>query len=134
LLVEDDDVDREAIRRGLRAKRIANELIEASNGAEALALLRGGGARPALDRPYIVLLDINMPVMNGFEFLDAVRNDPALSDLVIFVLTTSEANRDVFDSYKRNIAGYMVKGHVGDSFSEAIDLIDHFWRVVVMPD
>jgi CheY-like chemotaxis protein len=133
LLVEDDEVDREAVRRGLRAKRIANELIEATNGQEALAIIRGENGRTPLEQPFIVLLDINMPVMNGFEFLDALRADPELVKTVVFILTTSEAGNDVFDSYRRNVAGYLIKSRLGDSFVEAIELIDHYWRIVEMP-
>ena len=133
LLVEDDVVDREAVRRAFKTNRIANEIVEAENGRDALDIMRGSAGAP-LQRPYVVLLDINMPVMDGFEFLDELRADAELSDIVVFVLSTSGDQGDMFESYKRNVAGYMIKTIVGESFLEAIRLIEAYWRVVEMPD
>lgn len=133
LLVEDDAVDVEAIRRSFLRNRIANEIAVAGNGVEALQWLRGDENDPAA-RPLIILLDINMPKMNGLEFLREVRADPALRDLVVFVLTTSDDENDIFEAYNLHVAGYMLKTDVGDGFSEAIRLIDHYWRVVELPE
>jgi CheY-like chemotaxis protein len=134
LLVDDDEVDRLAVRRAFKKHRIANDIVEATNGLEALALLRGGEGRPALERPYLILLDLNMPVMNGLEFLDALRADPALADAVVFILSTSRSELDVAQGYRRNVAGYMVKSNVGDGFLDAVRLLEAYWRVVELPE
>ncbi|MEO0996874.1 MAG: response regulator [Pseudomonadota bacterium] len=127
LLVDDDEVDIEAMSRSFARRKIGNSVHVAANGLEALQFLRDGNG---LERPVIILLDINMPQMNGLEFLQELRADPELNDLIVFVLTTSEDQNDVYAAYNLNVAGYMLKSEVGDSFHEAIDLIEHYWRVV----
>ncbi|MFK7887105.1 MAG: response regulator [Gammaproteobacteria bacterium] len=129
LLVEDDEIDVESVRRSFERNRIANTIYVAKDGVEGLEMLRGTGAQ-RLDRPLIILLDINMPRMNGLEFLREVRADKELRDLVVFVLTTSSNENDIFEAYNLNVAGYMLKTEVGNGFAEAIRLIDHYWRVV----
>ena len=89
LLVEDDAVDAEAIQRAFRQQRIANPFVVVRDGVEALAALRGERG-PLVPHPFLVLLDVNMPRMNGIEFLEALRADPVLSRTVVFVLTTSD--------------------------------------------
>lgn len=133
LLVEDDDVDIQAMRRAFRKLFIANDLIVVRNGLEALAILRGDGESPQLAPPYIVLLDLNMPKMNGIEFLDRLREDPALKTVVVFVLSTSSADLDRIAAYQRNVAGYIVKQRPEETLMEAIAMIDHYWRVVELP-
>lgn len=133
LLVEDDDVDAEAVIRGFRAARIANDIVVAGDGVEALEVLRGGNGRAPLKKPYIVLLDLNMPQMNGIEFLDSLRQDPELTDAVVFVLTTSSAEEDRLRSYTHHVAGYMVKSEVGPSFQQAVAMLDSYWTTVVLP-
>jgi len=133
LIVDDDDVDRKGLLRAMKQLRIANPVVEARDGIEALALLRGEDGAERVDPPYIILLDLNMPRMNGLEFLDAVRSDPELKPAVIFVLTTSMDENDRLAAYGRNIAGYIIKSDAGNSFREALGLIDHYWRVVELP-
>ena len=133
LLVEDDDVDVEVVRRGFKKHKIANPVTAAADGIEALEILRGEGGHEPLQRPYIILLDLNMPRMNGIEFLRAIRDDAELSDSVIFVLTTSENETDRVRAYKLHVAGYMVKSQVGPSFKKAIDLLSQYWTAVVLP-
>jgi DNA-binding NarL/FixJ family response regulator len=82
----------------------------------------------------VILLDLNMPVMNGLEFLGELREDPALRDATVFILTTSQAESDIAEGYRRNVAGYMIKSNVGDSFMEAVKLIESYWRVVELPE
>ncbi|MGE0785704.1 MAG: response regulator [Sandaracinaceae bacterium] len=132
VLVEDNEVDREGVRRAFRHHRIANPILTARDGVEALALLRGGG-EAAVRRPYVVLLDLNMPRMDGFELLRAIRSDPALHDSVVFVLTTSKADEDMMAAYDLNVAGYICKSDVGAGFVRLVELLDHYWRVVELP-
>ncbi|MBX3275845.1 MAG: response regulator [Sandaracinaceae bacterium] len=132
LLVEDNDVDREAVRRAFRQHRIANPIVAARDGIEALGLLRGE-RQPKLPRPYIVLLDLNMPRMDGIELLRAIRADRAMHDSVVFVLTTSKADEDKMAAYDLNVAGYICKSDVGTGFIRLVELLDRYWRLVELP-
>ena len=113
--------------------RIANPLHVASDGVEALRILRGDGDGDGLHRPYIVLFDLNMPRMGGIEFLEQVRGDPKLHDIVVFVLTTSKSDEDKLASYDHNVSGYIVKDDVGPGFQRLVDLLQYYWRVVELP-
>src|SRR5690606_24646767 len=86
LLVDDDDVDVEAVRRAFRKAKIANPVEVARDGLEALKMLRGGSPGRAVSKPYIIILDLNMPRMDGIEFLNELRTDPEHHDAVVFVL------------------------------------------------
>lgn len=133
LLVEDDQIDAEAIRRAFRRHKIANPLVVVKDGLDAIARLRGEDGEAPVRRPYLVLLDLNMPRMNGIEFLEELRQDAALHDSVVFVLTTSDDDRDKVAAYDRHVAGYMVKSKAGEDFMKLIGMLDHYWRVVEMP-
>lgn len=133
LLIEDDRVDAEAIQRAFRRERIANPFVVVRDGVEALAALRGEPGSPAVPRPFIVLLDINMPRMNGIEFLRALREDPALKRAIVFVLTTSEREEDKMEAYNENVAGYIIKNRAGEDFLRVIQLLQSFWRIVEFP-
>jgi CheY-like chemotaxis protein len=133
LLVEDNAVDREAVRRAFRRHRIANPVYEANDGVEALALLRGEPGR-CVPRPYLLLLDLNLPRMGGLELLEALRADEALHDTVVFVLTTSARDEDRVASYAHNVAGYIVKSDVGAGFVRLVTMLDHYWRIVELPE
>jgi CheY-like chemotaxis protein len=133
LLVDDDDVDVQAVRRAFRKAKIANPIQVASDGLEALAMLRGENGHPPIMRPYIVILDLNMPRMDGLEFLTELRKDPNHHAAVVFVLTTSKADEDRAASYDKNVAGYIVKSDVGEGFLNMINLLDCYWRVVLLP-
>lgn len=133
LLVEDDDLDVVAMQRTFRKLKIANPLVVARNGREALDVLRGENGATRLTRPFIVLLDLNMPQMNGIEFLDAIRQDPDLKTLIVFVLTTSSDDQDRVAAYNRHVAGYIVKAQPEDTLPKAIEMLNHYWRVVELP-
>lgn len=130
LLVEDDDVDALGVERALRKLKIINPVQRAKNGVEGLKLMR---ELEAESHPFIVLLDLNMPLMNGLEMLDEIRSDKNISQSVVFVLTTSKTDEDKVAAYKKNVAGYIVKSQVADGFLKVIEMIDHFWRVVELP-
>jgi CheY-like chemotaxis protein len=134
LLVEDDDVDVMAVKRAFRELKIANPLFEARDGVEALEMLRGAGGRAPLPHPLVILLDLNMPRMGGLEFLDELRKDAELHRSIVFVMTTSAAEEDRVRAYDRNVAGYVLKHSPGHSFMDAISMIEHYWRVVELPD
>lgn len=130
LVVDDDDVDVMGVERALKKLRIGNPLVRARDGLEALALLR---APEVIPRPYIILLDINMPRMNGLEMLAELRADAALSSSVVFILTTSKDDADKVAAYQQHVAGYIIKSQVGDGFLRVLEMLDHYWRVVELP-
>lgn len=134
LIVDDDQVSVLAIKRALKKLKIINPVQVARDGREALDILQAELDETQVLPPYLVTLDLNMPRMTGLEFLDEVRNHPALHRLVIFVLSSSDAPADVANAYDNNIAGYIVKDNLGDSFVRALDMIDCFSKVVEFPN
>jgi CheY-like chemotaxis protein len=130
LLVEDDEVDVLTVKRSLRDLRVDNELVVAGNGEEALALLRD----PKRTRPALVLLDLNMPRMNGFEFLREARDHHLLEGIPVVVLTTSRQDQDIFEGFKLNVAGYMVKPVDYRKFVEIMQAIDQYWTLSELPN
>ena len=134
LMVEDDDLDATAITRAFKKLRIANPLIRAKDGVEALEYLRGENGRTKIAKPYMILLDLNMPRMDGIEFLAEMRKDSTLSNSVIIVLTTSAADKDKVAAYDNHVAGYVIKSDLGSSFLEVIQLIDCYWKIVSLPE
>jgi CheY-like chemotaxis protein len=130
LLVEDDEVDVMNVRRAFQKNNIANPLYVAGDGEEALAKLRGGEV-PTGRR--IVLLDLNMPRMNGIEFLRELRADPELQRTTVVVLTTSSDERDKIDAYNLNVAGYLLKPVTFSNFCEVMATLNKYWTLVEMP-
>ncbi len=133
VLVEDDDLDAEAVARAFRKQKIANPIHRVCDGVEALELLRGRDGQAPLRRPYLVLLDLNMPRMDGIEFLAELRADPHLRDTIVFVLTTSDADTDKAAAYASQVAGYLVKSKAGEDFSHLARVVECFWRYVEFP-
>jgi CheY-like chemotaxis protein len=131
ILVEDDDADAKAVRRALSKARIANPVVRLVDGVEALAYLRGESGTPPPS--YILLVDLNMPRMNGLEFLAEMRRDPQLRGAVAFLLTTSGDQTDIAAAYDRNVAGYVLKENAGNDFLNLIATLDHYWRIVELP-
>lgn len=133
LMVEDDEVDLEAALRAFDQKKITNPLTVAGDGLEALDILRGQNGHERLPRPYIILLDLNMPRMNGIEFLKHLRNDPELKSSVVFVLTTSKNEEDIMAAYQLHVAGYFLKATLGQQVFELPQLMQNYWRIVELP-
>lgn len=133
LLVEDDVVDVMALQRALQQRQITHPVTVARDGLEALAILRGGADQAPLPRPYLILLDLNLPRMHGIEFLEALRGDATLRDAVVFVFTTSSADQDKAAAYRLNVAGYMVKSDCGNGLGRLVTLLEHYWQVVELP-
>ena len=130
LLVDDDDIDVMTVRRAFAKARLTNPLYVASDGVEALRMLRDGSV-PAARR--LVLLDINMPRMNGIEFLRELRADAALRSTPVVVLTTSAADEDRAEAFDLNVAGYLLKPVAFEAFVDRMTALDRYWNLVEMP-
>ena len=130
LLVEDDEVDVMNVRRAFQKNNIANPLFVAGNGEAALQMLRGGEI--PRDRR-IVLLDLNMPRMNGIELLRELRRDPELRATTVVVLTTSNDERDKVNAYDLNVAGYLLKPVTFANFCEVMSALNKYWTLVELP-
>ncbi|MEM7282651.1 MAG: response regulator [Pseudomonadota bacterium] len=134
LLVEDDTIDAKAFMRAFEKLKVANPITLARDGVEAWEILTGDNGQGALPRPNLIILDINMPRMNGLELLQKIRDNEKLRDSIVFVLTTSNDEQDKFEAYNLNVAGYMLKSDVENSFVRAVELVDNYWRVVEFPN
>ncbi len=130
LLVEDDELDVENVRRAFKKANIANPLWVAGDGEEALRMLRSSQI-PAHRR--LVLLDLNMPRMNGIETLREMRKDPALKSQSVVVLTTSNEERDRTEAFGLNVAGYLLKPVTFQSFVELMAALNRYWALVEFP-
>lgn len=129
LLVEDDYVDVLTVKRALHEIHVPNELVVAENGEKALEYLDN----PKNQRPGIILLDLNMPRMNGIEFLQAVKTNDKHRIIPVIVLTTSSQEKDKVESFKLSVAGYMTKPVIYNEFVDIMKLIDRYWTASDMP-
>lgn len=131
LLVEDDQSDAHLVRAALKENRVLCNLHHVLDGVDALAFLRRqGDAWRDAARPDLILLDLNMPRMNGREFLEVIKADDELRTIPVVVLTTSDVERDVVASYKLGAAGYITKPVDMDQFIEAVRQLDNYWFVL----
>ncbi len=135
LLVEDDEVDVMNVRRAFRKGNVTNPLFVASNGLEALNMLKGqrgqGPVVPSERR--LILLDLNMPKMGGIEFLQILRADPDLRSTPVVVLTTSGEDRDRVQAYNLNVAGYLLKPVTFEPFVQTMTTLHTYWTLCEMP-
>ena len=129
LLIEDDNVDVMTVERVFRDLKIANQLVSTSNGEQALEYLRSNGNK----KPCVILLDLNMPKMNGTEFLKIIKTDESLKKIPVVVLTTSSQQQDVIESFDLGAAGYMVKSVDYGKFVETIRTINLYWTLSELP-
>lgn len=129
LLVEDDMVDAMTVRRALKELQVTNPLTIKGNGEEALEFLND----PANEMPCIILLDLNMPRMNGIDFLKVIKNQSNLRSIPVIVLTTSKADQDVGTTFDLSIAGYMVKPVDYKKFVETLKTIRLYWTLCELP-
>ena len=130
MLVDDDSVDAMTVKRALKELKVTNQLVHRVDGEQALKYLKTEGN----EKPCVILLDLNMPNMNGFEFLKIVKADEALKKIPIIVLTTSKEEPDVVESFKLSAAGYMIKSVDYKKFMEAIKTIDLYWTLSELPN
>jgi len=130
LLVEDDSVDAMTVRRAFKDLKVLNPLVHSINGEEALAYLTDRSN----EKPCVILLDLNMPKMNGAEFLKVVKGDADLRKIPVIVLTTSREESDIVQSFQLSVAGYIVKPVDYRNFVEAIRTIDLYWTLSELPE
>lgn len=133
LLVEDDDGDARAVQRAFQKVKIANPIVRAVDGIEALDILRGTNGKTKLQSPNLLLVDINMPRMNGIQLVKTIREDKDLRQTVAFILTTSKRDEDKMAAYELNVAGYILKSTAGQDFLNLVSLVDAYWRIVELP-
>jgi CheY-like chemotaxis protein len=129
LLVEDDQVDVMTVKRALKEIHVTNPVVNLENGEEALNYLRD----PDSAKPCIILLDLNMPIMNGIEFLQVAKQDAQLRRFPVVVLTTSEEQQDKVNSFDLGVAGYMAKPVDYRQFVEVMRTIDAYWTISEVP-
>lgn len=137
LLVEDDEVDRMLFHRALKKVGAKCTVVDATDGAEALELLQsltGSGERSGQAQNTVIVTDINMPRMNGHEFVAAVRENPDLAKAVVFVYSTSATDEDRQLAYSRHVAGYLLKRGDDDALKDIGSLFDAYSRTVELPD
>ena len=130
LLVEDDNIDAMAVKRAIEDLKVANQLVHTVNGEEALEYLRDKGNQKVC----IIILDLNMPKMNGIEFLKIVKADEELKKIPVIVLTSSKEEQDKIESFKLGVAGYIVKSVDNKKFVEAIKVTNLYWVLSELPN
>ena len=133
LLVEDDDGDAKAMERAFVKARIANPIVRVVDGVDALDLLKGTNGKVKMPSPNILIVDLNMPRMNGLQLVQAIRADEEIRQAIVFVLTTSKREEDKMAVYNLNVAGYIVKATAGQDFLRLVDLMNCYWRIVELP-
>jgi CheY-like chemotaxis protein len=135
LLVEDDEVDVMNVQRAFKKNNITNPLFIARSGLEALKMLQPQDGNPSVVPPKrrLILLDLNMPRMNGLEFLTQLRSDPQLMATPVIVLTTSDEDRDKVEAYNLNVAGYILKPVTFSKFADVITTLNNYWTLCEMP-
>ena len=132
LLVEDNYGDVLLTREAFSAAKISNNMAVAADGEEALKLLRREGAYAAHPRPDLILLDLNLPRLDGREVLQAIKSDVDLQRIPVLVLTSSSSEADVLKSYQLNANGYVVKPVDFERLREIVASIESFWFSVVV--
>lgn len=135
LLVEDDEVDVMNVKRAFKKYKITNPLFIAGNGIEALEMLRSQDEEPPQvpENRRLILLDLNMPKMNGLEFLHEIRQDIDLKRTPVIVLTTSDEDKDRIEAYNLNVAGYILKPVTFSNFAEVMVALNKYWALCEMP-
>ena len=130
ILIDDDDVDAMGVDRSLSKLNFLHDIVRARDGYEALDILLNTGIT---NQPYIILLDLNMPRMNGLEFLERIRKHSLLLSAVVFVLSTSDDQHDMLAAYQKQVAGYIVKDKFKRGYQPLIDLLTSYYQLVDLP-
>ncbi len=129
LVVEDDEVDFKLLMRSFSQRKISNSIVRAKDGLDAWEKIQTG----EIQKPFIVLLDLNMPRMNGQELLNEIRNDPEYKGTVVFLMTTSMDQKDINQVFSKQAAGYFLKDNVQGSIDKMVETIDGYWQIAVLP-
>jgi CheY-like chemotaxis protein len=131
LLVDDDPGDQKLIRNSLSNETVANDLYTVDSGEQAFDFLyRRGNYKSGTPRPDLILLDLNMPGMGGKEFLKQIKKDDYLKTIPVIILSTSDSDKDVRDSYELHASGYVKKPLSISEFKEAMERIKEYWFLV----
>lgn len=133
LIVEDNETDIMCLKKALEKSGIGKTIVTASNGEEALAFLRGDSPEQGTRIPNLILLDLNMPIMNGFEFLEVVKSDARLKAIPVVVLTSSTSRVDMNDSYNNSVAGYIEKPMDPEEYFNIVRVLDQYWSLNYLP-
>jgi CheY-like chemotaxis protein len=132
LLVEDNQNDVVLIQEAFRENNLLHLMKVAGDGQEALDLLKSNGKPGAFKKPDIIMLDINMPVLNGFELLNQLRADPELCSIPVVMLTVSNRQEDVARAYRSGARSYLHKPASFDQFCSLLNKFGFYWRVVTL--
>lgn len=134
LMVEDDPADARLTLESLQQSKLRNEVTVVESGEQALAYLRGDGEHAGRSQPDLILLDINLPGMDGVEVLEAIKTDDDITAIPVVMLTTSDQDADILRSYKAHASAYVQKPLGIDGFAKVVDAIEQFWfEVVLLP-
>jgi CheY-like chemotaxis protein len=133
ILIEDDEVDAEAIERACRQRNVNCEIVRYRDGREALDALHGAFGGSLITRPFLIVLDLNLPRLDGIAFLDDLRADPIWRRSIVFVLTTSTREEDTAAAYDRRVAGYLIKEQLGPDYTALCELLDVYEKSVQFP-
>ena len=129
LLVEDDNVDAMTVRRALKDLNVPNGIVHQLDGENALEYLRSSDN----ERPCVILLDLNMPRMNGIDFLKIIKNDDELKQIPVIVMTTSKDERDKMESFEFSVAGYIIKSTDYKKLVESLKILNLYWTLSELP-
>ena len=134
LHIEDDDIDSMVMGRAFKTLEIPHPIVRAHDGLDALNMLKGENGKEKLNPlPDIVIIDLNMPRMNGIEFLQEIRSDENLRHLLVYVITTSNDEKDKAQAFRYNVAGYILKPVNLESFKEVLSALKNFWNICEFP-
>ncbi|HEB54469.1 MAG TPA: response regulator [bacterium] len=133
LLIEDDDLDTTDFLREISCRELPIEMQRARNAVEAMQMLRLQDESGRCLARTVIVLDLNMPEMNGLDFLAELRADPRFGNAVVFAFTTSEDEADIRDAYRHHVAGYVVKQPDGDATARLVTLLEHYLATVTLP-
>jgi CheY-like chemotaxis protein len=133
LLIDDDDMDAKLLERAFRKAKIGNTIVRAMDGIEALEMLKGINGKTKPPSPRILLVDLNMPRMNGIELVQALRDDEELHRSIVFILTTSKRDEDKMAAYDLHVAGYIAKASAEEDILNLVSLMDSYGRIVEVP-
>jgi CheY-like chemotaxis protein len=133
ILIEDDEVDAEAIERAFQSLGVAVRTTRFVDGRMAIDALRSAWGSQLHTEPHVILLDLNMPRMNGLAFLYELRKEPVLRRSIVFALTGSDLEEDKAAAYDRRVAGYLVKPHLGHDYSSLRELLDVYYQAIEFP-